>query len=537
MGISPPTIFAENLLQNVPHVETIRILREFYDKDQIIEVVFDGADARFLQGDSEFLMPAGMREYFYELTILPKQAAVGQYAARVDFNPAEPDEQITDGTGVAIRRGVSLILAFSVTGDELVDYAIANVGYLPVEENGDLITTFDVENEGNVEWRPDSVVITITDPVTGEVVGTETIAGTELTLLSSGETLTITQLLSLKLPVGNFVATADFIYGGVVVYTQTNNLEVLAAGTLSQLGEFTNLKVSKDAFYVGELAQLVGYFSNLGETPYVAQMQVEIYDLKANTLYQTLESDSLTVQPGAKIIFESTATLDRAGDYRAVAFVNYGKKQSGTQQVTFKVESTSLVPTLPTATLSGWPTWLTVAIGSLAGLILFFIIFLLIKRRKINPPVVNAPIYPNSPQISGTAKAKNGSAVEVYLGDQQIGTALVEKEQWTYTAKPGELQVGLVVKAILRIDSNRDGKIDLSDRSSKPSHGVTISQTPAAPVAPAINVVPAAATVVVQAPAPAPSVAPAQPIVQSTAPVSSKASESSPTDENWTISL
>ncbi len=550
MGISPPTVQVDDILQNVPYVITVRVYREVYDKDQLILVTFDGTDARFLEGESQFFMPSGMQYYEYELTILPKQAAVGEYSARVDFAPEKPDTEIVNGTGTAVRRGVSLILGFSVTGDELVDFAITNVEYFPVEEDGEVTTQFDVVNEGNVEWRPDSVVITIVDPVTGEVIGTETISGSQIDYLAPGESMTITQLLSLTLPTGNYIVTADFMFGGEVVYTESHDLEVLPAGTLSQIGELTKLKASKEIYSVGEVSQLIGYFSNLGQVPYVGTMTVEIYDLGNNSLFQTVFSDQLSIDSEANVIFDATAVLDRAGDFRAVAFVDYGKKQSGTQQVTFKVESPSVLPVLPSLSAVGSGAWWPLAAAVLGGIIFILLIFFLVKRRKIKPPVVNSPIYVGAVQISGTAKAKDGAAVEVYIGTNQIGMAVVQSEQWSYTAKPGELQVGQVVKGILRIDSNHDRKIDLSDRSSQPSRGVTVTAAPASvPVTPAP--VPVVQVVVNTPPAPAPTpVVVTPPVVNSppltpSLPVSEpppapplKGVESTPPPEdNWTISL
>lgn len=386
MGISPPEIDIDDVMRDVPTVSTIRILREDSTIDQQITVAFDGEDSRFLQGDSEFFMPEGQSIYEYELTILATDAAVGDYSARVDFSPSISDDLITTGTGVSVRRGVSLLISFSVTGEESVDFGIDEVTYFPVEENGDLTTRFDLINDGNVEWRPDSVVITITDPVTGEVVGTETISSADLEILLPGESTTVSSLLDLRLPTGDYIATADFMYGGEIVDSQDSALEVLASGTISQVGEFTKLKASKEIYSIGEVAQLVGYFSNLGNTPYVGKMSIQIFDTVSESLYQTLSSDELSIYPQQSVIFEATAVLDRAGDFRAVAFIDYGNKQSGTQIVNFKVESRTVNAIIPDYISGGMNKWLLlgVAIVALFSLLLFFFLKKKKEKRKLN---------------------------------------------------------------------------------------------------------------------------------------------------------
>ena len=385
MGISPPEVVIDDVLRDVPNIVTVRILREDSSQDQQILVSFDGEDSRFLQGDSEFFMPTGQSVYEYELTILATDASVGDYSARADFAPELPDVEATFGAGVAVRRGVSLIVGFSVTGEESVGYTIDEVTYFPVEENGDLTTRFDLINDGNVEWRPDSVVITITDPVTGEVVGTETIPGTDLDVLLPGESVTVSSLLDLRLPTGNYVASTDFVYGDEVVSSQESNLEVLESGTISQVGEFTKLKASKETYLVGEVAQLVGYFGNLGNTPYVGNMNIQLFDMANDSLYQTLTSNELSIYSQQSVIFEVTTVLDRVGDFRAVAFVDYGNKQSGTQIVNFKVERPPAVKLIPDFVGSGLNKWIIGIAGILLFSILIIFLFFIKKRNKRKP--------------------------------------------------------------------------------------------------------------------------------------------------------
>lgn len=418
MGISPPEVTVQDILRDVPYVTSVYVYREFYDFDQIISVEFGGDDGRFLQGDGQFFMPAGMQRYEYDLTILPAGAAVGDYTARVDFTPQEPEEAVSDGTGVALRRGVSLILNFNVTGEQLIAYEVVESEFYPVEEESAVTVDFTLQNTGNVEWQPDEVVITITDPVTGEVVGTQTISSDDLPLLSPGETQIITQVLDIVLSEGEYTGVIDFYYESVLIASQTTSVSILKEGTLSQFGELTGLSTQKEIFTAGELGKFVGTFTNTGTTPYLATMNIEIYSLVTNSLSQVLVSDEQAVGPSETVTFDAVASLDAVGEYKAVALVEYGNKKSGTQEVTFQVEAMDILPGIELPTAIAANKWMVPAVATvLGGLVLATMTLIFVRHRRKAFQIVDAH---RSPPVSGDGQMK------VYVGVAPSPTAVVQ---------------------------------------------------------------------------------------------------------------
>ncbi|MFH1632358.1 MAG: hypothetical protein ABIA47_05090 [bacterium] len=536
LGISPPTIYADDILRDVPYYQEVIIGRSDSTTEMPIEVSVLGEDAEFIIVDDGFVFQVGESQHLYSFSILPKGAPIGEYNAKIEFLPTEIDTGDMKGTaGVILRRGVGLGVYFTVTDRQTIEFEILDFKVLPSEEGLPIMAKYTVENSGNVAWRPDIIDFIVYDAGSGETMLSTSVEGADIDYVTAGATEEITQEIGILEVAGDYILTANFFFNNTLVYSASEAFEVFLSGTLKQFGEFSGFTSNKTEYEVRETIALSGQFENIGEIPVVSRLVVEIYS-SDETLVDTLMGESVTVGVGETVTLRGVTRLDQPGVYKFIAYVEYGNKVSGTNSINITVLRAYSPFVLA---MSG--------LGALLFVILAVFLLALLKRRKkkLEPPVVNAPIYAKSTAITGTSITADGSLVEVFIDNKPLGTAFVQNKQWALAVTADKLYAGAQVKATARIDSNNDNRAELSDKSSKMSAGVVVQspplqpaeqqpamQVPIAPVAPETPPVPLA-------PKP-PQSKPSQPQPKQTQRPqadSSRLTQENSDDDLWTISL
>lgn len=518
IGLSPPQIYTEGLLRDVAHEYTVKIVRSDASEEMLMTAEAAGEDAQYLQLEPTFLIPAGQDTYEYTFSILPKNAPIGEYNARVDFIGANPLESVTEGTGVGVRPGVILLLGFTVSDEEVLSYGVSRISYSPIEEGNPVTVSLDVENTGNVTWQPDVVTLVFSNTVTGVVSGTATIDAADLPVLQPGETQTITKQIDISLKPASYTVHAEVEYGGEAVFTDEQVIEVLKTGTLSQSGEFVSLSIAKETFTPGEKGKLVGVFKNTGQSTLLSQMKVELYSVSTGELMDLILSDQLLVPAVQQQAFEVVFTAPKTDVYKAIAHVAYGNRVSGSQEAKFSVPAGQEV---------------TEASGSFLGIVIVFILltgtvlfFVTRRKKRLTSPVVSGPIAVGSTQVNGLWSGPDGALIEVFVDGRSVGQCVATGGTWSLGNIP-PLISGAQVRATARMDDNRDGIVDMSDHPSAPSRGV-LAMGGGTPIAKSVPPSPAS-TVPISTP-------PVMPVV-SPVPTSPTTQPPVPPDDSWNVSV
>lgn len=450
MGISPSVLDAGELLNDVPHEITVIIARHDSSTDMWVEVEVTGAETNFIQGDSEFMFKAGESDHSYSFIVLPKDAPTGRYNALIEFLPFDIDEVFGGGTaGTVFRRGVALNLGYEVSDKQLVEFTIKKFAVLPTEVDLPIVIQYTVENTGNVTWKPGQIVFTIIDAGSGNVVLSQTIEGEDLEEVLGGATRVVTQELVALSQTGNYILNADFYYNNDIIYSFSEDFEVLPAGTLKQYGEIDALTANKSEFEVGETISLSTTFTNKGEIPVVARLIIEVYS-SDGTLVDTLVGSSVSVGINEEAIMRETTRLSESGEYTFIGYVEYGNKVSGTARTTLTVKSPYNKFLITAISIS--------VIIILIAIILLILILQLRKGKTLSPatailppqvPVVPPPstFVSTSPQASTDASQQtpteslpqpSGTPPQADIKQNDVSESIASGEVEKVTQIPGE---------------------------------------------------------------------------------------------------
>ena len=476
LGISPPSVVVNDITREYGQVVTVNILRNEGPTAETFAVEFQGQDARFLEGPDMITFPQGVTIVPYQFSILPKEAAIGSYNAKVLFLPQTGEGGVDKGAGTILRRGVQLMLDFSVSDKQVIDFDITNVNFPQTEELLSIILGFQVVNNGNTEWRPDEITVSFFDAGSGNLITTETFDGKKIGPWRPGETRSELVDFESKLPAGQYKGEIKFLVGGEVVFATTEDLQVFSPGTLKQSGELSSFSASKDSYAPNEQVVMLGTFRNTGTIPVLSRMIIEIYSAD-DQLLDTLVGKSFSVGRDEITTFRSFTEFSNEGDYKMVGYVEFGNKVSNTQNLNVNVTAKSLAvaEVLPA---DKWGYIWTLLISLIVLLAFGILWFFFRKRKQVEPPVVNSPIFSNSPVITGTCSGKVGSVINIYANKVIIGTTKLEGVAWQFVPASNTLTVGTWITATVTIDSNQDGTISDKDRTSAQSEGVTVEANP-----------------------------------------------------------
>lgn len=466
LGLSPSSILEENLMRDVSFKQTVFLQRPDGSYAETIDVGLGGPDRRFLVGENEIFFDEGVKEMPYTFEILPKDAASGEYEAGIVFIQRGVDPVTGEGAGLAVLRGVALSIKFSVTDEEIIDYKISDTIVYKTEEKFPLSLEIVEQNDGNVEWRPEKIVVTLTDSITQEEKSF-TFPREDLDIVSPGARIRQHLDVVHGLREGDYQLRVDVYYDGEIIYTHNGGLQILAAGTLKQEGVYTTLSTNKETFVPGENIKITGVFKNTGAIPVVAHMVVEIYSPDGELLDIILSSER-SVGLAGELPFEVFTSLDASGDYNVISRIEYGNKVSD--------DRTMVISVVSAAAAIGEVNLLYPAVALLGALLLVILVIILLRRRRrVAAPVVTGPIAVGAAQVSGTAKVADGSLIELYINNQRVGQANVANGAWSIAVNPAQIVAGANIHAIARVDSNKDGAVNEKDKTSKASKKILVA--------------------------------------------------------------
>ena len=388
IGLSPPTIVIDSILRNTSQQRTVTISRAAGETGNIyIHIEPDAIDGTFLStnGVDDIVILDGQPSVDYTFTINPGDAANGDYEQKLRFlKQAGPSGAESGGSAVAVITGVTAQILVTVGGVESLSYELFSVSGEPTEVGQEVPVSYVVDNTGNVDWQPESILFSFIGTASGGVVDTYEATDTEVDLVTAG---TLKQEFDLRVPVdlpeGEYGVSATFFYDGVQVgvVESTTTFSILKEGTLAQAGELESLTANKDSYGRGEKIKLDAVFTNTGEIAVDAILISNVY--LDGEFVDLIRGQEFDVNTSESLVMTEILEFDDEGEYTIEAYVEFGNKKTRPEEVSFTVtDEIVLGDDGAAAAVGALGSALNTYIGLGVLILLILIIVILLKRKK-----------------------------------------------------------------------------------------------------------------------------------------------------------
>jgi len=395
LGISPSGTMIPNVMRGIPRDVTVFVSREADDgKDEFVSVSAKGEIAEYLKFEPSFIIPGNKPGIDFTFQIDPGAAQSGEHSGLLSFvYDAEGGKALSDGdkpVGMSIKSGVSLTVWFKVSGEEVVSFSLLSSAVHDTESNLKPVVTYQFENTGNVNWKPDHADLSISSEDDPSFIEASSLGPDKFRNVSPGRSDSLDIELDKPLPEGTYKLHTSFFDASQkqIGEMTTANFSVLAPGTLAQTGELKSATANKDAFATGEKILLTGEFSNTGQVPVTAQMMTSVE--RDGTYVDVVRGEELRVEAGGSTSFSNLIEPTEAGTYRLSSYVKFGNKKTSTIDV-------SVVVSPPKGIVKAADSNLGIGILS-AAIILGTLVLVLVRRKRrqaaVPVVVVQAPAAP-----------------------------------------------------------------------------------------------------------------------------------------------
>lgn len=418
IGLSPPEIKIDSVLRNSELVQYANISRAYgVEGDINIRIETSGQDASMISIQDSAVIADDEDQINIPFTISPGEAANGDYEAVITFlvDPDEVDTSIDGTAKVAVVTGVNMVVQFTVSGEQVLSYDITSFEVSETEEGKGVFPTYTVVNKGNIDWRPEKIVLTFQDIDDDTNRFTEEIDGITLPLVKAGAQEDVSFVANSALLQGTYSAVADFYYDGVVAVTRKSQFfNVYPSGTLDQSGEIGIVSTNKERFSSDERILVEVDFKNTGSVPLEAFLVTDV--MQGDSIIDLVRGDNVVLAVGESTTLSLLISLDTEGEYDLSSYVSYGSRVTD-KQITRVVVENKLPPILGVDGSSSLFKY--IVLGLL--ILLIIIIALLWKRRRAKrqqlPPVDGMPplqdaVTPVQSQPASAQELQDDSGLE-----------------------------------------------------------------------------------------------------------------------------
>lgn len=380
-----------------------------------ITVSARGDAASALIFEPSFTIPAESLRTEFPFTIDASRLQNGSYEVPLSFiltNFSDPKTDTGNSNAVVhVQTGVTIIVKFTVSGEQVVSYTLNSARALDTELNAHSFLVFNISNTGNVDWRPQKADLSFIDQNDVTHVTVYHLAGDVFALIppnqSSDQTIDVPQ----SLPEGTYTVSIDFFDNDAVVGTlKTGIFHVYPSGFLKQTGDLLSVTAKKNSFLLGEKIPLDAEFKNTGEVPVSAVLMTEVY--KGTSYVDLIRGDDVTVGIGESLHLSTVIDLKEKGEYTLGSYIKYADKKSQSINIDVTVGSGNAFLDFVNS---------PVGLGAVVVFVLFIVLLVVLKRRKshrsvpITPsPVVSAPVVAKVelPRTEESLSSSNSSSVE-----------------------------------------------------------------------------------------------------------------------------
>lgn len=381
VGITPVEIDVKDILPRSSIEKTFFLSRENPFADEYADVTVSGTVAGYIKipNNGKILLPKGVYNTPLKFRIEPGSLGEGEYTATLNAIPAAaPNARGQEGSGMSLIAGAQGRIRFSVSTNEIENLSISTPIIRNSEEGQILAIGYQLNNLGNVDARPTNIEVSFTDVADPKNTYTENIAGRELPIVKAFSSLSQDISTRASLSIGT--------YTGKVVFSMAHNppvefsslrFQIFPKGTLAQKGELSTFTANKAQYFPGETVQFSATFLNTGKIGVLATLGIEIYQKEKRL--DVLSTDSIFVPLGSQNSFHKEYSPPAPGSYEARGTVVYGVNKTEEVRIPFEVKTP--VTTTP---------YILLALVLLT-IVLAFILWLLVRRRRQTPADLNSP--------------------------------------------------------------------------------------------------------------------------------------------------
>ena len=245
VGISPPRIYADNLLRGSHFEKEISLSKTVTNEDFIVAIDVDGQLSDWITVDkgSTFTFPKEIQAIPLVFSIdVPHNAAYGYYETKI--NVRIKPKQIIGGINTEIVLPIDVNI--TVADKEVVDYAIKYVRIPEVSQRSPIEIFLTVENKGNVKVKPSKVAVEITDKFR-----TSSLQTTDHKNLDYVEPFTKQEI---KIKVSNRLLPEQY-WANILVYD--DEVLIKEDSVIFDIIEVAQSKIQKEILFVGMLSLIV----------------------------------------------------------------------------------------------------------------------------------------------------------------------------------------------------------------------------------------------------------------------------------------
>ncbi len=379
IGVSPSVTVLTDVINGTRWERKIQLSRSGASEAQVFSVTVEGEGAQYIElPQATVTMAVGQKTAEVAFVLAPRSAANGQHtailrllgAAAASAGGGGQEQQV--GANVGIMTGVIAQIKFSVSDNQIKAWSISQAYVEETEVGVPLLLTFMFENTGNVDARPDKIVVRLTDVTDPAHEINQTISGADLAYTGPQARQSLKALVTELIPQGDYNVTALFYDGERVVFSKDKMyVRIHPPGTLAQRLEFSLFESSALAFAPNELIKFKAQVKNSGAVAVEPILYVEIKS--GEKTLDLLRSEAKRVFKGQSTEYLITYRLNQTGHYRAEAYLEYGVSKSELKTIDFVVAEPGLSRTAKLLAIGGG----TAVLVGLGG-----VVWLILRRRR-----------------------------------------------------------------------------------------------------------------------------------------------------------
>jgi len=340
LGVSPSRIINYNLVRGSSIEKDIVLSRSEATDELFFTVQAEGDVANWVTtsyGDS-FTIPAGTNRFPVRLILeIPNTASNGAYDGAIRFiSSSKPESELaadntSGGNNIDVKVNALVQFDIEVSGAQLKSYNIPAIDIPAIEKGWPLQVVMTLENEGNVDAAPTSMVIEVWDKYKTEQIQTINVDSfDDVSPVGPFTQDDFVILLDQQFEIEQYWALIKVYDGQELTVQEDVVFEVVPEGSIQQQGELTKLKLNTREPEPGEIVKLEGVFKNTGSTSLVTQMFVEVE--KDGKLVEIIESSKTGVAVNSSTELVAFFKAEEAGTYQVAAHVEFGGKKSNVEK-------------------------------------------------------------------------------------------------------------------------------------------------------------------------------------------------------------
>lgn len=406
VGVSPGIIELHDLANNIVIDKSVFISRANPSQDDYYKVSVSGEGAPYIAlSTTKLKLPKGEQQVSFPFQIKPVAAPNGTYKASLIFNGTTPDANTpTDQNGVSFLAGVTALVTFTISDKEVKRMEVLDIYNQETEVDQPYVFFFQLRNTGNVNAKPDRVVLTFFDRSDPTHIIQEVIQGDKIAFVEPQKTDKVIVKAESKVPEGKYDVEIKIFLDNNILFSKKFFTHILPKGTLQQKIEFQEFKLSKAAVSIGETVRFSGLAKNEGEVAIEPIFVLEVS--KDGQVLDVKRSEKQLILKGESVSYPLSYVGEEKGEYTAKAFFEYGVRKTDPKQALFIV---------------GSDYTLYYIIGGSVFVVLLLIMILVLKKKKKNvpTPTASSAMQPGAPIMSAPALAPNSAAPSVSVASPQ----------------------------------------------------------------------------------------------------------------------